>query len=61
MSAVFHPRAVASASAVIAALRAGLGVEDMAARGIATAGFAREVVAMLRRAGALELVLEVGK
>lgn len=59
MSAEFHPRA--GASAVIVALRAGLGVEDMAARGIAPAGYAREVIAMLRRAGALTLVLGVGK
>jgi len=42
--------------AVVAALRDGLGVEDMAATGVCSVGDARSVVAWLRCAGVLKVI-----
>lgn len=54
-----HPAQVRPVCEVIAALREGLGVEDIAARGICTEGFAREVIAHLRAHDCLDRVLGV--
>ncbi len=59
MSVIEHPAQLPRLIAVVDALRAGLGVEDIAARRIAPAGFARDVVSLLRASEALERVLGV--
>lgn len=46
----------AETAAVIIALREGLGVEDMQARGVATAEYARLVVSRLRKHGLLATI-----
>lgn len=45
---------------VAAALRDGLGVEDIAARGVCSVGYARELVALFRAQGCLPRVLGIG-
>lgn len=55
-----HPAQLRLVCDVIAALRAGLGVEDIAARGICSAGYARELVALFRAQGCLPRVLGIG-
>lgn len=60
MSVVSHPALVRRMADVIVALNEGLGVEDIAARGIAPAAFARECVTALRDAGALDRALGLG-
>lgn len=47
-----------TSAAVVIALRAGLGVEDMQARGIATADYARMVIARLREYGLLARIYQ---
>lgn len=52
-----QPATIRANAGVIKALRDGLGVEDIAARKIASADHARAVVAKLRRDGLLRNVL----
>ncbi|MDK3017610.1 hypothetical protein [Pseudodonghicola flavimaris] len=59
MNVVEFPGQLPRFCEVIAALRDGLGVEDMQAQGTAPAGFARAVVAELRCAGTLDRALGV--
>lgn len=55
-----HPAQLRPVCEVIAALRDGLGVEDIAARGICSEGYARELVALFRAQGCLPRVLGAG-
>lgn len=55
----FDPRENPEMTAqVVTALRRGLGVEDMQARGIATADYARMVIARLREYGLLARIYQ---
>ncbi len=55
MSAMADASVLDKVCEVIAALRDGLGVEDLAARGVCSAAFARDVLYMLRGLGAHDM------
>lgn len=57
MIAAPHPKSLAGVAVVVGALREGLGVEDMAVRGLVSEEYARGVVSMLRDLGSIEHAL----